>query len=102
MDRIKRYSNHGVRYCSPKCADHEQPVRQGLAYTPSDMYDLVQRGIPVNNLNMQEAYFDGTKDASFHIGAERKRGVDVAELWENYQVLRDKARKAAYASRKKD
>lgn len=102
MDRISRYENHGVRYCSPKCTELEQPVIQDLAYTPSDMYKLAQKGIPVNNLNTQKAYFDGTKDASFHIGAERKRGVDVAELWENNQVLRDKACKAAYASRKKD
>lgn len=65
------------------------------------MARMAERGLPVNNLNNQKVYYDGSPDATYHIGDERKRGVDVADLWENQQKLREKARQAARASRKK-
>lgn len=99
MDRIKRYQNHGIHISSPCCMEYEERTRQGQAYTPADMARLTERGMPVNNLNMQKAYFDGTPDATFFVGDERKRGVDVAELWENQQKLRAKARKAALSKK---
>lgn len=100
MDRLKRYENHGVHISCPCCREDEERTRQGLAYTPADMYRLTERGMPVNNLNIQKAYYDGSPDATFYMGDERKRGVDVAELWENQQKLRAKARAAALSKKK--
>lgn len=100
MSRFNKYLNHGYRTCSPTCACDEDPTREGLAYTPSDMMRLAERGMPVNNLNNQKVYFDGSPDATFHVGDERLRGVDVADLWERQQVLREKARKAAYSAKR--
>ena len=99
MTRIEMYKNHGIRTCCPCYQEHEQHTREGLAYTPSQMYEMTAKGLPVNNLNNQKVYFDGTSDASFHVGDERQRGVDVATLWENQQILREKARKAARAAK---
>lgn len=94
MDRIKRYVNHGIKLTYYKCEPHEK-VREGLAYTPSQIAALTARGLPVNSLNTQSAYFDGSENASSFIPSDQKRHVDVADLWEEQQTIREKARKAA-------
>ena len=98
MDRITFFANHGKKTTTYVAKDHEK-VRQGLAYTPAQMAKLTERGLPVNNLNNQKCYYDGSPDATFHVGQERTKGVDVADLWESQQVLRAKARKAAQSKK---
>lgn len=99
MDRIKRYAKHGINVTLYVAQDHEK-TRQGQAYTPAQMAKLTERGLPVNNINNQKCYYDGDQNATFHVGQERTKGVDVAELWEAQQVLRAKARKAALSKKK--
>lgn len=94
MDRIKRYSKHGVKTVFIECEPYEK-VREGLAYTPSQIASLTARGLPVNSLNTQSAFFDGTENATSFIPSDRQRHVDVADLWEEQQTIREKARKAA-------
>ena len=100
MSRLEKYKSHGICSCAPKCREDEDKTRQGLAYTPSQMYELTAKGLPVNNVNNQKLYFDGTPDATFHVGSDRLRGVDVADLWEQDQKLRIKAHKAALAAKR--
>lgn len=95
--RFEMFGN-GVRYSTlcRKC-DTEPVVRNGLAYSPTEMARLTERGMPVNSLNTQSAYFDGEENPSFHVGAERERFVDVCDLWEQHMELRDKAHRACKA-----
>lgn len=94
MDRINRYDKHGIKVTKYECKPHEK-VREGLAYTPSQIASLTARGLPVNSLNTQSAFFEGTENATSFIPSDRKRSVDVADLWEEQQTIREKARKAA-------
>lgn len=97
MKHYFKYKKHGRRQVVFRCKVCEPVVREGLAYSPSDMARLIERGMPVNSLNTSQVYFDGEENPSFDIGAERQRYVDVADLWEKHMVLRDKARAAARA-----
>lgn len=101
MKRLKRYQYRTIssRVCNCERKEHEVVVRDGLAYSPSDMARLQSRGMPVNGLNTSNAFFDGEENPSFDVGSERQRFVDVADLWEEHMNIRDKARKAARASR---
>ena len=99
--RLERYKKHGLRqYVCTRC-DNDEVVREGLSYSPSDMARLTERGMPVNGLNTGQAWIDGEENPSFHVGAERERFVDVADLWEQHVSLRDKARAAARARKSK-
>lgn len=96
--RLKNYRNHGsghVAMCERK--EHEAVVREGLAYSPADMARMTDRGMPVNGLNASQVFIDGEENPSFHITSDRKRYVDVADLWEEDQTIREKARNAARA-----
>ena len=96
MIRNFRYRNHGLKRGSTcEKSEFEDVVREGLAYTPSDMARLTERGMPVNGLNTQQAFLDGEENPSFHITRDRQRHVDICDLWEEHVTLRDKARKAA-------
>lgn len=95
MDRNKRYRNHGRANISMCCRKETEPVvREGLAYSPAQMAKLNERGMPVTGLNASDVFIDGEENPSFHVGAERERFVDVADLWEKHVTLRDKARRA--------
>lgn len=92
--RFLIFRNHGQRsvVCSRK--ETEPVVRNGLAYSPADMARLTERGMPVNSLSAGKAYYDGEENPSFFVTSDRERFVDVCDLWEQHQNIRDKARAA--------
>lgn len=70
-------------------------TRQNLAYTPSQMMKLTERGIPVSSQNMPEgSFFDGEVNPSWTVPIERDRGVDVADVWQAQQESRFKLKQA--------
>ena len=97
MLRLKRYHKYGrsIGHCV-RCEDYPV-VRDGLSYSPADMERLTARGMPVNSLNTQATWIDGEANPSFDVTSDRKRFVDVADLWEQHVTLKEKARKAAIA-----
>lgn len=99
MKRLLRYGRKGHRTAMCFRASEETVVREGLAYSPAQMARLADRGIPVNGLATAKMFYDGDDTTSFHIGSERERFVDVADLWEQHMTLRDKAREAARVKR---
>lgn len=101
MKRLKRYFNHGRHGSVCLRCLNEPVVREGLAYSPSDMARLTDRGMPVNSLLVGKAFIDGEENPSFHITSDRSRFVDVADLWEEHQLIVDKARKAARTKKSK-
>lgn len=98
---MRKYVQNGRRLATCQRGETEPVVREGLAYSPADMARLADKGIPVNNLVTGKLFYDGSDDPSFHVGAERERFVDVADLWEQHMTIRDKARKAAKMRRTK-
>lgn len=101
MNRFEKYRNHGKRMNTCCACENEGVVRDGLSYAPSDIARLTERGMPVNSLNTGKIFFDGEENPSFHVTSDRCRYVDVADLWEEHMVLRDKARKAALSMKNK-
>lgn len=57
------------------------PTRQGLAYSPSKMLELAERGIPISSPNVG-TFFDGVDRPEWSVPIERQRGVDPADVWQ--------------------
>ena len=97
MKRFNNYKNEGKSsYVCREC-ENDIVVREGLSYSPADMARLTERGMPVNALNTGKAYIDGEENPSFDITTDRQRFVEIADLWEQHQNIRERARNAARA-----
>lgn len=83
--------------------DGKPKTKSGLAYTPAQMNEMMQRGIPVTNKNLENKFFDGDTNPHFNVDLMRQRGVDIADVWEAEQATRQKfkdARNKYLASKK--
>lgn len=98
--RFDMYKKHGRRNYVCRACEDDQVVREGLAYSPSDMARLTERGMPVNSLATGKVFIDGEENPSFHVTSDRTRYVDVADLWEEHQNIINRARAAAKARKK--
>ena len=96
--RFRKYLFQGVKRCSPVRCEFEPVVREGLAMTPADIARLTSQGMPINQQN-NGLFQDGEPNPSPYVTSERRRGVDVAELWEEHQRIVKKARAAYRASK---
>lgn len=97
--RLRMYRNHGAVSAAPTRGEFEPVVRGGLAMTPSDMARLTARGMPINQQNVG-VFQDGEPNPSPYVTSERRRGVDVAELWEEHEKIVKKCKAARQAARK--
>lgn len=62
--------------------NQEIEPKPGLAYSPKEMAELHAKGMPINSANLVNAFHDGDTNPSFDITIDRRRSVDVAEIWE--------------------
>lgn len=94
-----RYRDHGNKGHGAKCerCEHEEVVRQGLAYSPAQMAALTERGMPVNSMNTAVGYFEGEENPSFDLSIDRQTRVDICDVWETHMNIIQKARAAAKA-----
>lgn len=78
------------------------PVKSGLALTPQQMFEMSKRGVPISTSNCDMKDF-GEESPTFDIPLDRMRGIDVATMWENSQVIKNKAalKHAEYVKSKK-
>lgn len=90
-----RKKNCQFKPCFIEHRDDEPIVQDGLAMTPSQAMDLVNRGIPISNSNLQliEVYKTGDKD--FSVPMEFRRNADMADMWQHRQNVREKVRAAS-------
>lgn len=67
-----------MKFSAPKTKPYEHHVQDGLSYTPSQMAELVAKGIPVSNtaVSLQSDCL-----AVDSIPLEGVRGVDMSDLW---------------------
>ena len=98
--RTESYKSRGIRNASPKRQYNEVQPKAGLAYTPADMARMHANGMPVNSANLINQFCDGEKNPSFDVGFERKRGVDMAEIWETSQSAKQKINKLGKSIKK--
>lgn len=73
--------------------DGEQQVENGLAMTPSQMYDMAQRGLPITTQNLGITYDEGYSALDFNPPLEHRRGIDFGDLYEARFDAKSKMRK---------
>ena len=84
--------NRTCKFKNCRYGEFEDPVQNGLAITPAQMLDLTNRGIPVSPSNLGLEYDDGYSELEFDVPSEHVRGIDMADLWEQREDMRDKMR----------
>lgn len=72
-------------------------IQPGLSITPSQMMDMAEYGIAISS-QMVGSFYDGDKNPSWDIPAERVRGVDPGDLFE----LQGEVRRKVVAAHRKD
>lgn len=77
--------------CSPRRKEGELITKNGLSYTPAQMYELAKRGVPITSANVLESSQFGEKNPSFEVPLDRVRGVDPATMWEHSKRIKDKS-----------
>lgn len=97
-NRNKRYSKR-ISFAQRK--EHELPVYGNLVVTPSEMLRMTEQGIPISAQNMAYKPADGESNPSWDIPIDRLRGVDPAAMWEESQIIKQKARSAHINDRKR-
>lgn len=83
------------KFATPRRQEEESIVQDGLAYTPSQMMQLAERGIPVTTNSASDSqFFDGVPvgQGSFDLPLDRQKGVDVADMWQAQQSIKSKAK----------
>lgn len=93
MSHFQHALKKNARTACPKRKHYENEPKPGLAYTPSDMARMHAAGMPVNSANLINSFCDGDKNPSFVVPIERKRGVDIAEVWEESKNAQAKIEK---------
>lgn len=73
----------------------ETPVQDGLAVSPTTMYEMTKKGIPISTQNQPDTAFEQpTGENSFFVPIDRRRGTDIVSLWQAEQEVKTKMRKA--------
>lgn len=78
------------RFVAPQRRENEPIVQNGLAITPTDMYELQQKGIPISVPSLGELYDEGYSNLDFTPPLEYTRGVDLNDLYEAGQKGRER------------
>ena len=82
------------RACSTKLLEHEKPVQNNLAITPSEAYELAKNGMAVSTQNLNaDNFFDGEPNPA-PLPDYQRRGVDIGDVWEQSRSARKKVREA--------
>lgn len=84
------------KFARPRRRQNERIVQNDLSYTPSQMMELMERGIPVSNQNVNpDMFFDGVPDnqSTFELPLDQLRGIDVADCWQAEKDIKKRAKK---------
>lgn len=83
-------------YAKVRRTASERVVQNNLAYTPAQMQQMVEHGVPVTTHNLNpDLFFDGVpiNQGTFDLPLDRLRGVDVADCWQADCSVKKKAKK---------
>lgn len=81
-----------------KRKNNERVVQNDLAVTPTQMADLASKGVPIAPQNLGLGYQEGVSSLDYQPPLEHIRGIDIAELWESREQVKDKVRNAKKAA----
>lgn len=69
-------------------------VNGTLAITPAKMQKLSEQGIPISSQVINQVYFDGENNPSWDVPMDRKRGIDINDMWQHEQNVKTKLKRA--------
>ena len=69
--------------------DQDAPVKNGLAITPAEMLKMADQGLAISSQS-HDLFFDGDNAKDWTLSIERRRGVDMADVWEAQKAARNK------------
>ena len=101
MATRNRNLHYSKRLSMAQRQEDEIPVYSNLVVTPSQMLKMAEKGIPVSSNNTSFRPEDGEKNPSFDITLDRIRGVDPASMWEQSQIIKQKAKRAHIRDRER-
>lgn len=88
---IQRYLKRPTHQCVlVKRSPSDVPVQNGLALTPAQMSDLMQRGLPISSANLGLQYEEGVSHLDFEPPLEHRRGVDINDMYEAREDVRSR------------
>lgn len=76
LNKLKSHAKS--RPCVP--SDHIK-VEQNLAYTPAQMNELRERGIPISSQSFSSLFYDGDTTGDMSIDPVATRGFDAIDAW---------------------
>lgn len=95
---------HQKYFRAAKCDLHsdELPVQSDLAYTPSKMLELAEKGIPVSTQTaaLPGSFDEGFRTLDFEPDIIHRRGVDLTDVWEAQQEAHARISGAVKKARK--
>lgn len=74
--------------------DDEPVVQNGLTVTPSEMLDLTRQGMSITSMNLRLLEAVDPADKDFYVPLQYRRGIDIADISEHSQEVRQKLKKA--------
>lgn len=80
-------TRHPLATCKRRTG--EKPVQNGLALTPSDILRMAEQGIPASSANNPNL-IDGSTENNWEVPLEERRGIDMADLWNERQNIKRK------------
>lgn len=68
---------------------NEEIVQNGLALTPAQILKMAEAGIPASSANNPNLV-DGSKENNWIVPIEERRGIDMADLWNERQDIKQR------------
>lgn len=102
---MKNYKHRGNKYVHvtscPKRREGELPVFGNLVVTPAQMQKMTEKGIPISSQNIAMTPQDGQPNPSWDLPLDQLRGIDPAQMWEESQIIKQRAKRAHDNDRKR-
>lgn len=75
------------------------PVHQNLAVTPSHMFEMASKGVPITTTNEQN-FYDGEPNPSWNVDPVENRRMNITDIWNMQRDTAKKFKNAHYLDRK--
>lgn len=102
---MKIYKHRGKQYTPvvshPQRKENELPVHGNLVVTPPQMQKMAEQGIPITSQNIAMTPQDGQPNPSWDLPLDQLRGIDPAQMWEESQIIKQRAKRAHDNDRKR-
>lgn len=94
---MKVLKNKKTVFATCKRRVGEAVVHNGLAITPSQVLKMAEQGLPVT-AQLQYQMVEGHEGSDWNLGIEERRGIDMAQVWQESKSARKRLKSGAAAA----